>query len=385
MQSELHQFWRLLETDFPPAGLRQELAECLDAELVEQLLRLNILHHEQYADTYPCPRRTGDGCPRIVLQAEEGRYRAVCGNEHQGCEEVELSAEDVSLLAVDPEALCRAAAKALGVRGVAVELENPKHVYRAGSFIPIQGIKYPVYLAVRCAEKDYIEVFHALRSMETSPAFAILVPAETHLVRGGTIQHMRRLGVSVLVLDGVLHIQGGQLVSSVDPLRYFEGLGYSSPAPVPVMAGVVAQALVCNGLEGAKWCNLDEEKYQRLADESSRYEVFADERARRVERGLGEQRERRECVRASYFRFLRTCIEYRGYYDPSVSPPGYEDGKQTFERARKAVDVKFLGPGGKEDWKLFKTRSVDRVAHYEFSPERGTSFALIFRSDSLDS
>jgi hypothetical protein len=383
-QDSLKKFWELLETDFPLGGPRHYLVDQLAADLVQQLETLGGLCYQRVADTYPCLGPMDIGCPRAVIHLGDGRYSAVCGNKPELCRELELTTEDVSFLSVDMIGLCRAVAQALRIGGTAEKLGTPRHTYRAGTFVPESGIKYPVYLVAHCAKRDYAEAFHALRSQALSPTFAILVPTYNHLADEETRYQMGKIGIPVLALDGVLDIQNGQLVSSVDPLSYFGGLGYRNSVLVPITGGTTAEALVCNGHERAEWLKLSESAYKELAAEASEYEIFADELTGMVVRNSNGQHQQPKHLQASYFQFLRTCIDHRhrGYYDPGVSPPGYEDGKQLFVRARKAVDVRFQRPDGKEDWRLFKTRYVEKAAHYEFSPEPGTSFALIFKPRS---
>lgn len=384
-QDPFKEFWELLETDFPLGGPRHYLVSRLDAGLVQQLKALGILRHQRVAETYPCHGPMDIGCPRAIIEAHGGTFRAVCGNTPELCRELELDSEDVSFLSVDMVALCRAVAQALRVGGTAAQLDKLKHAYKAGTFTPVHNIKYPVYLVVHCAGRDYAEAFHALRSQATSPAFAILVPTYKHLEGEVTRDQMETLGIPVLALDGVLSLQDGQLISRVDPLSYFERLGYRRPVLAPIKAGVKAQALVCNGREAMDWLDLDEGRYQRLVADAGQYEIFADELAGTTARTSNGQRELPKYVQASYFHLLRACIEHVSGYDPEAKSLGYSAAKQLFVRARQAIDVKFRRPDGKEDWKLFKTVLVDNIergnktAHYKFSPERGTSFALIFQ------
>jgi len=77
---------------------------------------------------------------------------------------------------------------------------------------------------------------------------------------------------------------------------------------------------------------------------------------------------------------IRKAVEAQGYFDPNVDGPSEEHvaGKQTFQRARKVFDVKYVGADGKATWKLLKTEKVDNHSVYRFQPEPEITFALIF-------
>ena len=77
---------------------------------------------------------------------------------------------------------------------------------------------------------------------------------------------------------------------------------------------------------------------------------------------------------------IRAAVETRGYFDPAVTGPAeeQESGKQTFQRARQAIDLKGATAGGATTWRLFKTAIDDKHATYRFEPDPDCRFALIF-------
>jgi hypothetical protein len=144
MTHDLTTFWQLLETNFPLGGPRRHMREMLGPEVAGALESAGILRRRHVAERYPCPRPGGDGCPRVVIERDDGGIVAVCGNEPAECVDLELAAPDVDVLGVDPEELCEAIGKALQVRPSVAALPGLQGAYRVGTFIPEAGIKHAI-------------------------------------------------------------------------------------------------------------------------------------------------------------------------------------------------------------------------------------------------
>lgn len=384
MSSGLARFWELLETNFPLGGPRRHLLDLLGREVVGALESGKLLTYHRMSDTYPCPHPGGDGCPRQVIEMDDGTYHAVCGNDPRECDDLVLEQKDVEHLGVEPKALCDSVASALQVRQRFEDLDGLRGVFRVGTFIPEAGIKHPVLFAVRCSDSDYAEVLDAIRSREERGAFAVIVPTD-RFIADDTARQMSSLGMPLLPLDDVLGIDDGKLTALVDPLAYFNRIGQTGPGTTTTAPSVVAQALICDGKGKPSWRNLDEQGYQELVDAADDYLIFADERSRTSARTKKNKREKKDQQQASYFQLLRACAEHRGYYDPATDlrfDEVYEDPKQTLVRARQHIDVKVPKQGAKDDYALFKTRMVDRHSVYEFDPTPGVAFALLFQPAS---
>ena len=130
------------------------------------------------------------------------------------------------------------------------------------------------------------------------------------------------------------------------------------------------------------WRELDEGDYRRLLEATGEYDVLADEKSHTVwkrEDG-GERTRRSDGIQAGYFSMIRAAVEKTGYFDPAVDAPDEDQvsGKQIFQRARKAIDVKYKAEDGSGQWRLFKTVTVDKHADYHFEPDPECRFALIF-------
>jgi len=80
MCEQLGRFWSLIETNFPRGGPRRHLIDLLGGETAAAREAVKRLSYQRMSDTYPCPHPGGDGCPRQVIEMEDGSYHAVCAN-----------------------------------------------------------------------------------------------------------------------------------------------------------------------------------------------------------------------------------------------------------------------------------------------------------------
>lgn len=371
MTYELAGFWQLLETNFPMGGPRRHLRELLGAELVNALETAGILKHRRVAERYPCPRAGGDGCPRVVIERDDGTLVAVCGNEPTECADVELAATDVEVLAVVPEDLCEAIGKALKIRTGVEALPGLRNAYRVGTFIPEAGIKHAIYLVVRCSERECAEALDALRTHAAGQTFAVLLPSErfvTEQVRRQTSE----AGIVLATLVDAVGLDATGLRALGDPLQLFAAIGRPGVGADPTVA-VVARALVRSGGGAPTWRSLDEAAYKTLVAAAGAYDLFADELTKTVAKGQGAARKQSPNVQASHFKMIRSAIEAKANFDPGTSDDDGVAAKQIFQRARQTFDLK----DGKS-WRLFKTDKVDNHAVYRFAPDASVSFALVF-------
>jgi len=373
MTHDLAALWQLLETNFPLGGPRRHLRELLGAELVDALESAGILRHKHVAERYPCPRPGGDGCPRVVIDREDGSIVAVCGNEPAECADLKLASTDIEVLGVVAEDLCKAIGKALQVRPGVAALPGLRGAYRIGTFIREAGIKHAIYLVVRCSERDCAEAIDALRTHSSGQTFAVLLPTE-RFVSDEVRRQASAAGVVLVPLLDAVGLDGAGLRALGDPLTIFSSIG--RPGSTAQAAPVVARALV-RGVGGvASWRELDEASYRDLVAAADSYDVFADELTKTVAKGNGRKRSRTSNVQVSHFNMIRAALEARANFDPDVGDDDGVAAKQIFQRARKIFDI-----GSGQSWALFKTDKVDNHAVYRFEPDAAVSFALVFASN----
>jgi len=372
---DLSLFWELLETDFPPSGLREQLAGRLGTNVVDALERGGILQFLRIAEEFPCPHPGEWGCPRKVVELSDGTYCAVCGNNPPECEDVTVTARDLEVIGVVPESLCAALRSPLLFGGKPEVLADIHQAYRAGTFVPAPAIRQPVFFLVRTDPEEYAEALDALRSRYERQGFAVLVPTD-RFVRDDMVRQMATLGIAVVPLVGLVNTDpSGLFVSEVAPLKLFEGVGHMGLRAAG--SSVFAQLCTKDG-----WRNLDETAYLQLMEQATEYEILADERSRTViKRGQTQGLK----PNANHFRMLRLAIEKGGYFDPGVDGPDeyaggkeYEDPKQIFQRARQLIDIKYTDEHGHKAWCLFKTGMLDSHSIYMFKPDAEINFALVF-------
>ncbi|MFH1689270.1 MAG: hypothetical protein ABIE42_03425 [Candidatus Eisenbacteria bacterium] len=374
---DLSPFWELIETDFPLAGPRCDLRKRLGRDLVAALEAGGLLPYLRIADAVACPRPGGAGCPRQVIERGDGTFQAVCGNDPPECEDIDLILKDVEVLGVDPRVLCEALRRPLCAGGKVEPIAGLRGVYRTGTFKPDPSIRHAVYFVARCDTREYAEAFDALRSRQEGQSFAVLVPTD-RFVSADTIRQMATLGIPVIVLQGLINADtSGELVTSASPLGLLGGIGRRAATTATLSNPVVAQTITHSG-----WQDLDEDSYGRLIESVGEYGIVADERSRVAWKRLDGQEspERREDIQASYFRMIRAAVEKTGYFDPAVDGPDEDQvsGKQIFQRARSAIDVKYRASDDTTQWRLFKTVKVDSHAEYHFQPDPDCRFALVF-------
>jgi hypothetical protein len=368
---DLTVFWQSLETNFPLGGPRRHIRELLGGDLAIALEQAGMLVQRHVADRYPCPRAGGDGCPRQLIEREDGSVVAVCGNEPAECADVELTVMDIEVVAVVPETLAEASGKALQIRTNVETLSGIRHGYRVGTFMPEAGIKHAIYFLARCSGREYAEALDALRTHAVGQTFAVLLPTD-RFVTEDLRRQVAVAGIPLVSLEDAvgLDAQGG-LCALSDPLKVFGGIARSGIGASEVSGPVVANALVRDGGGAPTWRSLDDVAYQSLVAAVSAYDVFADELAKTVAKRKGT--ERATNVPASQFKMIRAAVEKKANYDPGTADDDGVAAKQIFQRARQAFDLK-TGT----TWAIFKTDKVDNHAVYRFDPDASVSFAFVF-------
>jgi len=375
----LRGFWELVETDFPPAGVRKRLAHRMGTVLATQLELNGLLVYVGQSESYPCEHPGGPGCPRRIIRHSDGRIVAVCGNDPPECEDVDLSPKDIEILGVSPERLCEALGTALRFCGKAAEVPGLHHVLLAGTFQPSPGVRHSIYLTARCSAAEYITVLDVLRARHGAEGFGLLLPTD-RFIGEETIRTSAACGIVVLPLAGLVEMDAsGTLMATADASLLFAGIGRTGPGTMGIAPTVFARAFTRAG-----WQNLDKATYERLVKSRDQYHIFADEHTKEVHKQVPNGRktkvERHKKVRVSYFQIIRQAIETNSYFDPVNDPRTVEraSAKQTLQNARKVFDIKGAGPDGSESWGLIQTEMVDSHSVYRFRPDPKVEFALIF-------
>ena len=99
------------------------------------------------ADAVTCPHLSGDECPRRVTVTVTGAFRAFCENSPQQCDPLDLTKDDVIVLAPDRTVLKSRIGKALSLSGA--KAPDPRtSVWHVGDRVAENGARVPVYFAI---------------------------------------------------------------------------------------------------------------------------------------------------------------------------------------------------------------------------------------------
>ncbi len=367
---DLTRFFQALETNFPLSGVRWALANKIGSDITGALERAGLLSVLRVADTYPCPQPGGEGCPRKIVETDGGSYIAVCGNNPAECEELRLAPKDVELLGIVPERLLEYLRSPLQLSGAVRRIEGLAQAYQVGFFIPQPALKHPVFFMAAASGSEYAATLDAFRSRAEAASFAVITPTD-RFVSAETVRQFRTIGVPVISLADTIRLSAaGKLEAATNVLDVFATIGRRTAALVSSATDVFADVLTADG-----WKSLTETEYRDLASTAGTYRIFADERARTACKLEGRQRKTTQGIQPSFFRMVRKAAETSGRFDPNVNGLTEEQmsGKQIFQRARKAIDLKRAS-----GWALFKTETIDDHAEYLFRPDADVKFALIF-------
>jgi len=112
--STLLRLWRLAEAApwFETLAAEWDAHFGADADLV----RPHLSPTGALATAFPCPHGGGDGCPRQVLERDDGALEAVCGNVPAECPPLQLKKPQLAVLRLDRAALLAGGVAALQAR-----------------------------------------------------------------------------------------------------------------------------------------------------------------------------------------------------------------------------------------------------------------------------
>ena len=177
--------WRSLEEVRGWAGVRAAWREHMGDEiaLLEPLLR----PMEETALSWPAPG--GVDNLRVVVHAEDD---IVAVNPETG-ETTALALEDILIWTLDAEALFGGLAGALGLLGAPSPVGAGHRLWWLGEFAPIEGVRFPVYLATSRETRDVVSGGGYVAALTTAPLIfftptrAAAGPALDALLTGGRV------------------------------------------------------------------------------------------------------------------------------------------------------------------------------------------------------
>lgn len=210
---QLERLWAVLDSTsglvLPIAQWEESLGEDFDFGL--QFLR----SAGELVDWWPCSNNLGDGCPRRVLPADDGRFIALCGNEPKECDPVWLHRQALVLHEFRIERLADKISRALGL-----DTNFERHPHQPGVWIlgnKSFGDRDPaiVCLVVSAPSDDLRSIVVELLREIDGPLIVTTPTAHGHTSR------LQRLvansGARLVPLNAVLALDADVLVS-VAPL-----------------------------------------------------------------------------------------------------------------------------------------------------------------------
>jgi hypothetical protein len=224
---KLPRLWRALEALPDLAAERLEWRRLVGDEwpIVEPLFRQT----GALVDQVWCPSPGGPDCPRQVIQHDNGRVVAVCGDQPRNCDTLSLSLDDIAVLELDVRRLAQALAAPLGLKAapgwmrVPDILELGLHQVAARRGVPV------VLLWARAPDQAGRAIEFLMHAFDTP--FAVATPTD-RFVGAESRARIRQAGGMHVPLSDVLGADDhGTLVSQqaaseiFAPIRRFESPG----------------------------------------------------------------------------------------------------------------------------------------------------------------
>lgn len=153
------------------------------------------------AEFVNCPSPGGADCPRRVVRHPDGRIRAVCGERPAVCDSLDLTKDDIAILALDRAKLAAAITKALTLADGASPPPSSA-VFSVGRHDVYAGRGIAVFLALPGPRfGDSIEPF---RDLAASPVPTLLLTPTSRSLGGTHERYLDGINVTRLALDDLL-------------------------------------------------------------------------------------------------------------------------------------------------------------------------------------
>lgn len=178
-KSTLIRFWRLLQSrpdlGDVEAAWRRDLKEEWD------MVRSFFKPTDSLAKSYPCPSPGDVNCPRRIVQHEHDRFAAFCGQSPPECDALQLTRKDVIIHKFDIVGFSAQIARAFAfVVKPAQEHTSFHFLWRIGTYIPVEGRRFPVFLSLANEKESFLQALnHLLVSEKTS--FVFLCPSDAYM------------------------------------------------------------------------------------------------------------------------------------------------------------------------------------------------------------
>ncbi len=168
----LTRFWLALERLPGQAAVTPQWRHLIrsDFDLVYRLMTPDT----RLATSYP--RLDGRGSD---FQVVEHGYDDFVGVSEDDGDRTRLSRADLVVYRLDPAKIVAAVATAFGLEAEGTSVEGLAATHRVGTFRPLAGFAYPVYLTIQLEHPDYKAAVESLVATTAGP-FVLLAPTNRH-------------------------------------------------------------------------------------------------------------------------------------------------------------------------------------------------------------
>lgn len=203
MRREFTKLWDVIETNGCKAPLyawQEQLAS--EFHVFKQYLRTT----GEIASSYPCPCPGLEGCPRSIIQNQDGSCSAVCGSTEfpDSCAKISVPRESVIIYELYWREFCAVLSGMFDLEHSFDKMQDYVHTFKIGDYIPFAGERFPVYLAFHHRTEHLKQVLIKLCNSRNSKPF-ILITSTLRKVDNDTVALMEKVGATLLCLGDVLH------------------------------------------------------------------------------------------------------------------------------------------------------------------------------------
>ena len=231
----LRQLWPALEQIPGLAGVKAMWREHLgdEADAIAEFLRPT----DRQAVGYPCPSPGGEGCPREVVERNDGTFIATCGDRPRRCDVLELRRADLTIHELDVRRLATSIAVLLGLDAIFQHVAACAQTWQIGAYVPVSGERFPAYLTIQDSPDGVYVVAVRLAGVAARP---FLLFVSTRMMIDSAISELlaRNKSQAIALADVFAVDERGQWAAQRPPAELFRefrvavlgGEGLSAPA-----------------------------------------------------------------------------------------------------------------------------------------------------------
>jgi hypothetical protein len=214
----LRRLWPALEQIPGLAGVKATWREHLgdEAIAIAEFLRPT----DRQAVRYPCPRPGAEGCPREVVDRNDGTFIAACGDRPLRCEALELRRADLTIHELDMRRLAASVAVLLGLDAIFQHVAACAQTWQVGAYVPVSGEHFPAYLTIQDSPDGVYAVAVRLAGIAARP---FLLFVSTRMMIDSAISELlgRNKSRAIALADVFAVDERGQWAAQRPPAELF--------------------------------------------------------------------------------------------------------------------------------------------------------------------